>query len=207
MNRRSFLALTGAGATASLAGCLPDVERVQELPRPVKGDEESEVVLRVFEDFGCPACRQYELNVVPSLEEDYIQNQEIRYEFYDYVIPANPEWSNVLANAARGVQDRAGNDAFWEFISAVFENQTQLSTELLREQGESAGVEEVDTWLNDSEAGVYEPVIESDIDLGNNEYDVSGTPTLVLNDQVLSSQAAGNYELLSSAIEEQLSSE
>lgn len=207
MNRRSFLALTGAGATASLAGCLPDVERVQELPRPVKGDEESEVVLRVFEDLGCPACRQYELNIVPSLEEDYIQNQEIRYEFYDYVIPANPEWSNVLANAARGVQDRAGNDAFWEFISAVFENQTQLSTELLREQGESVGVEEVDTWLNDSEAGVYEPVIESDIDLGNNEYDVSGTPTLVLNDQVLSSQAAGNYELLSSAIEEQLSSE
>lgn len=207
MDRRTFLALTGSGATASLAGCLPDAETVQELPRPVKGDEESDTVLRVFEDLGCPACRQYNQGIVPSLEEEYIQTNEIRYEFYDYVLPANQRWSSVLANAARGVQERVGNDAFWEFIDGAFENQNQLSTEVLREIGEESGVEEVEVWLNDSEAGVYEPVIESDIEFGDNEYDVSGTPTLVLNDQVLSSQAAGNYQVLKSSIDQQLNPE
>ena len=207
MNRRKFLALTGAGATASLAGCLPDVEQVEELPRPVKGNEESDVVLRVFEDLGCPACRQYELNTYPSIEEDYINTDKIRYEYYDFVLPADPRWSNLLANAARGVQDRVGQDAFWEFVSGVFDNQNQLSTDVVRQQGESAGVEELDKWINDSEAGVYEPVVESDIDFGNNEYNVSGTPTLVLNDQVLSSQAAGDYQVVKSAIDSELNSE
>lgn len=203
MNRRKFLAMSGVGAAATLAGCLPDTETVDELPRPVKGDPESDVVLRVFEDLGCPACRNYTLNVEPSVESEYINEELIRYEFYDYVLPAS-RWSETLANAARGVQDRLGIDEFWSFTRQMFEQQNEMSLDIMQTAAEDLGVEDVDVFINDAEAGVYEPVIQNDIDFGNSEYNVSATPTLVLNDNVLSSAAGSDFEILSSAIESEL---
>lgn len=204
MNRRKFLALSGTGVTATLAGCLPDVERVEELPRPVLGDEESDVVLRVFEDLGCPACAQYSTTVQPSLIEQYVDTGDIRYEFYDYVIPANPQLSRFLNNSARAVQDRQGNQAFWDFSKEIFENQSEAGLDLVTETAEQLGVENPDEMANKADAGVYNPVIESDIEFGENEYDVSATPTLVLNGEVLSSSAASNFDVLSNSIETQL---
>lgn len=204
MKRREFTALLGTGMTASLAGCLPDVQTVDDLERPVIGDPESDVVLRVFEDLGCPACRRYEQGPFQSLKEEYIETEKIRYEFYDYVIPANPNWSQFLANAARGVQDRVGNDAFWNFTSEIFDNQRNLSNSVIRSAGENAGVEDIDEWENDAQGGVYDPVISDDAKFGENEYNVSATPTLVLNDTVLSNAATGDFTVLQSSIEQVL---
>lgn len=204
MDRRKFLALTGTGVAAGLAGCLPDVEQVEELPRPVLGDEESDVVLRVFEDLGCPACQTYNQTVQPPLLEEYVETGDIRYEYYDYVLPANPSWSNYLNNAVRGVQDRQGNQAFWDFKDAMYDNQDQIDIDIVRDEAEAVGVEDPDELANDADAGVYDPVIESDMDFGESEYSVSATPTLVLNGQVLSGAAGNDFDVLSGAIETEL---
>ena len=201
MNRRKYLALSGTGITATLAGCLPDIETVEELPRPVLGNEDSSVVLRVFEDLGCPACAQYSTTVQPSLVEEYVETGDIRYEFYDYVIPANPNLSRFLNNSARAVQDRQGNQAFWDFSKEIFENQADAGLDLVKETAEQLGVENPAEMANKADGGVYDPVIDSDIELGDNEYNVSATPTLVLNDQVLSSSTTSNFDALSNSIE------
>jgi protein-disulfide isomerase len=202
MNRRKFIALTATGASATLAGCLPSVEQVEELPRPVLGNEESDVVLEVFEDLGCGSCRIYELNTFPTLEEEYIQSGKIRYEYYDFPIPVSQEWSYILGNASRAIQDRIGLDAFWDYKRAMLENQNNISMDIIKDEARKLGVEEIDTFVNDIQGGVYDPVLNSDKNYGESEYSVSATPTLVLNGQILSGQAGSNYDVLSSAIEQ-----
>jgi protein-disulfide isomerase len=207
MNRRKFIALTATGVSATLAGCLPSVEQVEELPRPVLGDEQSDVTVEVFEDLGCPACRRYELNTFPTLSEEYIETGDIRYEYYDYVQPVNPQWSNILSNACRAIQDRVGMDAFWEYKRVILENQQNISMDIVENTAEELGIEKIDTFVNDIEGGVYDPVIEADYEYGSDEYNVSATPTIVLNGQVLSSQAIGNYSVLSSAIDQEIANQ
>lgn len=201
MDRRKFLAITGSGVVASAAGCLSDpVDRVDELPRPVKGDPDSDVVVQVFEDLGCPACARYNQTVQPTIEDEYVSTDQIRYEHYDYVIPANPRLSSFLNNAARGVQDELGQDEFWDFIDWVFENQTQLSTGMVSDEVAARGITDPDSFVNVAQNGKYKPVIDSDQEFGSEEYNVSSTPTVVVSGQVVSPSA----EVISSAIDVQL---
>jgi len=198
MNRRTFTKLVGVGAVGSVAGCLSNVDTVDELPRPVLGYEESDITVRVFEDLGCPACARYEARVFPDVESQYIETDIIRYEFYDYVLPASPI-SGFLNNAARGVQDRVGNDAFWEFVSLVFDNQSQMDTDLTQELAGQVGVDEPEVLTNDAEGGVYDPVLESDKSFGQDNYGNLGTPTVVINDTVVDS---ADFNTISSAIDQ-----
>lgn len=204
-SRRKFLALVGTSSTVALAGCLPDsTEKVDELPRPTLGNENANVVLRVFEDLGCPNCARYSTSVEPALIDEYVETGDIRYEFYDYVIPARQQ-SNFLNNSARAVQDRQGNQAFWDYIKSIFERQNEVlsgnNLDVLREEAEAVGVESPDDMLNDADSGVYNPVLDSDKSFASEEYNVSATPTLVLNDVVLS---GAEFDVLSQAIDSQL---
>lgn len=204
MKRRDYLALTGSAATAALAGCLPNpVDQVEDLPRPVLGDEQSSTVLRVFEDIGCPNCRRYNLNVYPSLKENYIDTGNIRYEYYDFVVGASP-LSDTLANAARGVQDRLGQDEFWQYLKVLFERQNEMNLDVIETEAINIGVEEVDEFMNDIQGGVYDPVINNDEDIGSDEYGVSAVPSLVLNDTLLSSSTGQSYRALESVLEQSL---
>lgn len=205
MNRREFILSATSGTAVALAGCLSNPSNgVKELPRPVLGDPDSSVVLKAFEDMACSHCRTYELEIVPSLIEDYIDTNKIRYEYYDFVIPVSSKWSPTLANAARGVQDRLGNEEFWDYKRTIFENQSNLSMDFLISEAESLGVEESDIFNNDIAGRRYSPVINDDKEYGKENYNVQGTPTLVLNDTVLQGQTVANYNILSDAIKESI---
>jgi protein-disulfide isomerase len=203
MNRRKFIGTLSSGVLAGLAGCqIPNAERVQTMPRPYAGSEESDVVVKVFEDFACPACAEYSTSVKPQIFDEYVEGNEIRYEHYDYPLPVHQRWSYEIANAARSVQDRSDNETFFEFTDAIFEDQDTLSQDLVRDIANNLdGVDNADGVVNDGAASLYEPVIQSDRQVGSDEYNVQGTPTVVVNGTVASSY---DYEVVSAAIESEL---
>lgn len=202
MERRKFISTVSAGAVASLAGCqLPSTDRVQSMSRPYLGDEDSDVVVKVFEDYACPACRSYTLNVKPQIIEQYVETDQIKYEHYDYPLPVHQRWSYEVPNAARAVLDRTDSQTFFDFSDRMFENQNELSVDLIREQAEAVGVDDVDGVVNDAAASLYRPVIRSDRETGDDEYNVSGTPTVVVNGSVLSSY---EFEVVQAAIDGEL---
>lgn len=201
--RRKYIGAVVGGCVIGSAGCLSGgSNQIDSLPTPYLGDEEEENVVRVFEDLGCPACRTYQRTVFPQLEEDYIETNDIRYEHYDYVVPAS-RISNDLANVARGVQDRSGISAFWDFVETIFERQNELSQDfsVVREILSNLDIGDVDELLNSSRGGVYNPVINEDMDFGDNQYSVRGTPTVVVNDKPLGSGVVSNYSILESSIQ------
>lgn len=201
MRRRKFLSGTIAtGLAAGLAGCLPDAERVEELPRPRKGSKDADVIIQVFEDYSCPACQQFNQSVEPLIEEEYLGEASVALEHFDWPIPVHPRWSYETANAARGVQDRLGSKEFFSFRDAMFEQADKISTEIIREEAESVGVEEIDVFVNDFTASLYRPVIQSDKTTGE-ERGVTATPAVFVNGEL---QSSPSFEAISSSIDNKL---
>ena len=146
-SRRQFIAGSVALTTAS-AGCLtggggdqsvevgtPEFGTVAgsatptgdgQLPTPVAGDPEAEVTVATFEDYACPHCATYSIEVFPQVASDYLESGDVRYEFHDFPIPVDESVSWEAANAARAVQASAGPQAFYVYAERLFRNQAAL---------------------------------------------------------------------------------
>ena len=198
-SRRTYLATVAASGTL-LAGCIggdepeSDREQVQSLPRPVAGDPDADVVVSSYEDFSCPHCKTYALEVYPEIREQYVEPGDIRYEHHDFPIPVNQRWSWDAAEAARAVQDRADNAAFFEFSADLYRNQGDYSLDLIRDL--AADHADGDEVVEDVQANVYRPVVEADRQAGANR-GVQGTPTIVVGNQAVNP----TVEAISAAID------
>ncbi|MFB6256669.1 MAG: thioredoxin domain-containing protein [Haloplanus sp.] len=115
--RRAYLAAAAGLGLGATAGCLggssggangctiEDEPTVGELPAPTLGSSDAGVTVMAFEDFACPHCATYSLEVFPQLRSEYVEPGVVRHEFHDFPIPVDETWSWQAASAARGVQD------------------------------------------------------------------------------------------------------
>ena len=204
LNRRSYLKMSSASiAGISLAGCIEPGETINELPRPTLGSDDATVELHVFEDFSCHVCQDYNLNHLPQIKEDYIDEGSVKYFHYDWPIPVHPRWSSEMANAARAVQDKEGNDAYFAFKKLLFENQGNISVDVMRDIAESMDIEDVTYVLESGSNSVYQPVIDADREEGDS-LGVSGTPTVFVagdNFDGLKQLPNYTYDVLSGVID------
>ena len=201
--RRTYLAATGAVAVGT-AGCLgngdgietsfngadpADVETsydceltdrdpVSELPQPRVGPADAEIAVAVFEDFGCPACRSFALGALGELKADFADDDAVAFDHYDYPVGAS-NWSEQVANAARSVQDEHGDEAFFQFSTAAYENQADHNWQVIGETAEAADADPCAV-LSDATHAVYEPVLQANLDEGWDR-SVQGTPTVFVN--------------------------
>jgi protein-disulfide isomerase len=182
--RRRVLLGVGAGATAALAGCTGGTASGAETV-PVRGNPDADVVLEVFEDFGCGFCQSYVQNLFPSIRSQYLDDGLIRYEHRDFITTDPPDAvgpSQQAANAAREVLDRHGDAAFWEFAEALYDNQGRLSAEAPGLFGELAGNLGFDAGpVEDAAVDLaHDSAVQADIDRAN-DLNLGGTPSFVLD--------------------------
>lgn len=208
--RRALLAAAGSTIAVGTAGCvggiggggagncdLQEEEPVEQMPTPVVGDSEASVTVRAFEDFACPHCATYSLDVFPRVRDEYVEPGEIRYEFHDFPIPMN-DWSWAAPSAARGVQDSMDDEAFFDFSHDLFENQSSYSMSLVQNLADDIGADGCDI-RGDAEFVTYRPFLENAQQEASN-MGLRGTPTVLVGDQ----QVEASYEAISSAIESRL---
>jgi len=220
--RRTYLAVASglAVGTAAIAGCmgnddgleteyegvdvadvettyeceLTDRDPVSDLPQPRVGPDEAEITVAVFEDFGCPACREFALGALADLKADFADDDTVAFDHYDYPVQAS-EWSERIANAARSVQDANDDAAFFEFSTAAYESQGNHSWQGVGDIADDVGSDPCDV-LSDATHAVYAPVLQSNLDEGW-ERGVEGTPTVFVNE----SQVDASYDAVQTAIE------
>lgn len=206
--RRTYLATTGAIAagTAGFAGCLgsspaaetshncelPDRDQVGELPQPRVGPDDAAVTVEVFEDFACPGCRAFATGDLSRLKDDYAD--AVAFEHYDFPIPVS-EWSERIANAARSVQDQYGDETFFAFSQAAYENQDDYSWQLVGDLAEEVGADPC-TVLSDANNETYAPVINANVDEGR-QRNAPGTPTVFVNGEMIDA----SYRAVEAAID------
>jgi len=156
--------------------------------RPVIGDPESDVVVQAFVDFTCGHCATYELEHFPTVREEYVAPDEVRYEHWDFPIPVNEAWATPVASAARGVGARQGSEAFFEFASAAFESQGSYSGEAIGSAAEAAGADPCAA-IADAQFAAYEEASMSDRSEGVS-MGVEGTPTIFVNGEPVDTSEA-----------------
>jgi protein-disulfide isomerase len=155
---------------------------------PVRGDPDADVTLEVYEDLGCPHCRNYVRNYFPDLDAEYVEAGRIRYEHRDFVVTGIA--AGQAASAAREALARHGNDAFWAFTAAVYANQdriaegadlfSDLATDLEMDAGAiaTAGADRA-----------HQDVVERDMNRGQ-ELGVAGTPSFVVDGELVDTSGA-----------------
>ncbi|WP_277554986.1 thioredoxin domain-containing protein [Halobaculum limi] len=198
--RRRALSAVAAVSAAGLAGCLGEQgggDRVQSLPRPVRGDPDAAVTITTFEDFVCPHCQTFATQVLPDLEADYIEKGTVRHEHYDFPIPVDDRWSWQVPSAARAVQDTVGTEAFFEFVHLLFtegwsNGRAQYSEDLLASLAEEVGATPDDV-VAAATSNRYRPVVESDRETGTKR-GVRGTPAVFVNGTFIEQPTFSNIE-------------
>jgi len=210
-SRRTLLAAAATGSALGIAGCLGgesdqsgtesrrEATETTQLSVPVQGDPNADVRVIVFEDYACPHCRDYTLNVYPQIESEYVEPGDIRYEFHDFPIPVNETVSWEAACAARAVQANEGDAAFFEYNHALFENQQSLGPETYERLANEQGLDGATIRVSAVERE-YEPTVQADRQFGR-EAGVQGTPTVVVGQQAVQP----TFEEISAAIDGQLS--
>jgi len=93
--------------------------------QPVLGDPSATVTMAVFEDFRCPGCQNFELNVMPDIRRDYVADGRVQVAYFNLPVVAPVTASEHVARVGECVY-RQSNDAFWEMKTPLYRAQQQL---------------------------------------------------------------------------------
>lgn len=198
--------LLGATALALVGGCNNAGGAAISADDVVLGAENAPVTLIEYASTTCPHCAAFHAEVWDELKANYIDTGRVRFVFREFPTPPP-------AVAVAGFQlARCGGAApeqYFVRISELFRQQQAMfasgSMEGIRrrliEIGAAAGLseEQVNECITDSSAGDrVNRIIE-----GARQYNITGTPTLILNNRKLEPTPA-TYEDLARAIEAEL---
>jgi protein-disulfide isomerase len=159
------------------------------LPNPdgqTIGDPNAKVTIDVFEDFQCPACKQFSEQIEPAVIKNLVETGKAKYTYHNYpfldgeTTDSGGE-SDQAANAAMCAKEQ---DKFWEMKASLYanwngENQGAFRNTRLEAMAESIGLDMSD-FNNCFDANAYKDDIQADFDLGK-QMGVSGTPSVFVN--------------------------
>ncbi len=106
---------------ASLAVSAPDVP-AEWLVGTTMGSPDAPVILQAWEDFMCPACRQWTSTVEPQLIEEYVKTGQVRIEFHQFPLSIHAPGAEMGAMASLCANDQ---NAFWTYHNRLFPAQDQ----------------------------------------------------------------------------------
>jgi protein-disulfide isomerase len=104
-------------------GSVPsEAATVQFADQPRLGDPAAPVTMAIFEDFFCPSCASFALNVMPTIEREYVDTGRASVVYVNFtVIPG----SDAVGRLGECVY-RQSNDAFWEMKTPLYRAQGEL---------------------------------------------------------------------------------
>ncbi|MBI3956805.1 MAG: thioredoxin domain-containing protein [Candidatus Kerfeldbacteria bacterium] len=149
---------------------------------PYLGDQNSQVVVREFGDFQCPACKAVQ-PLVTDITKEY--GNRIRLDFNDYPLVSIHKNALFAAEAAHCANDQG---KFWAFHDKLYDRQSDWATLAKKDANDKFKQYAADLGLNadtfnacvDSEE--KRDAVQEDINQGNAAL-VGATPTFFVNDQ------------------------
>jgi len=116
--------LKGSGGAATkpvdLSG-LENPRQLYEMATAVKqGPDDAPVKVVEFADYSCPACRQFDMQIMPVLKQKFLASGKVQFIFYDFPLIEIHPHSFLAARAARCAGDQG---KFWEYQDALFRSQ------------------------------------------------------------------------------------
>ena len=174
------------------------------------GDPNATVVVEVFSDFQCSACKNFALTTEAQLfATEYFQNGQVNYISRQFPFMDNTSAIKASDQAANASMCAAEQNRFWDYHSILFANQntsnaTAFSDRRLVAFAESLGLD-MKVFNRCFEANAYAADIQMDIDRGA-LLNVTGTPTVFINGAKIGvGNMVPSYDDIIAAIETALS--
>lgn len=169
-----------------------DVKNVKTDGAPFIGNPAAPVVMAMWFDYQCPACRYNEQMIVSPLVEEYVKTGKVKVVFKDFAflgLPTIPDSMN-LALTARAVWE-AYPGKYYEWHKTIFTNQGQENTGWATKAvitsltKKVAGIDTavIDDLLTKNSAK-YQTMIEADKAEGV-RFGVNATPSMIISDQLI----------------------
>src|SRR6266849_1584792 len=172
------------------------LELEKKVTGPARGPANAPVTIVEFSDLQCPHCKEAN----PTIEKLLHDNQNVRLVFQNFPLPMH-NWSQKAAAYADCV-GKSSNDAFWKFISSVYEEQAQITAEnadqKLTELADKAGVKGADIAAC-SATPEAQSRVETSVNLGKS-VDTNATPTLFINGRPVGVNG-NNYDVLKQMVD------
>ena len=160
------------------------------------GDPDAPVTVIEFFSLTCPSCERFHKQVYNRLKPEYVDAGKVRFVARDFPLNAPAFQAAVLAHCA-------GRERYFTFIDVLFQTFDDWASsyeyrEKLGQIGELGGVSRdrfadclADT---DLDTAIFQSIADAQA-----EYDVSGTPTLVVNGETYDGQMS--FDALSEHID------
>ncbi|MCO7176409.1 DsbA family protein [Sporolactobacillus kofuensis] len=178
--------------------------RIDYTGQPFIGSSNAPVKVVEFADYRCPYCKEFEENVIPDLEKDYIKTGKISLYFIND--PILGPGSVLAANASEEVYHQ-NPKAFWAFHKAVYDAQKsekeQWVTKKLLTTIAKKTVPSIDikAFQNALDTKSRQNEVDKDTSLADS-LGVPGTPVLFVGDQMI--ENGQDYTVLKKAIDKAL---
>lgn len=202
IQRRAILVL---GAAALAAACQRNAAGASDAADMAIGAANAPATLIEYASSTCPHCAEFHRTVWDQLKANYIDTGKLRFVFREFPTPP-PQVAVAMFQLARC--GGATPEQYLARLGVLFDQQQQIfaggTIEGVRgklvEIGQQAGLSEqqVMDCIND-EAGAER--IRRTVEAGQSQFNITGTPTLILNGRKLEDPAVLTYEGLSRAID------
>ena len=186
-----------------------DIIDITPNPRPMvngtaMGDPNAPVLIEVYEDFQCPACRIYSNDVAPLIAENHVANGEVYYVFRQYPFIDDRAPGAESDQAANASLCAAEQGRFWDYHDFLFanwngENQGSFSDNRLLAFAETLGLD-MAAFTTCFEENRYEDQIQADLASGQ-ESNIQGTPSVLVNGELVKPGYVPTYDDLRRMIE------
>ncbi|MCY4404949.1 MAG: DsbA family protein [Rhodospirillaceae bacterium] len=200
MISRRFLigAMAAVPAAAALAPLVPArAAGIGEKPGDMAvGAPDAPVTVIEFFSLTCPSCERFHKQVYNRLKPEYVDAGRVRFVVRDFPLNAPAFEAAVLAHCA-------GRERYFTFIDVLFQTFDDWASsrdfnDKLGQIGELGGVSRDQFADCLADQGLENSIFQSIAD-GQAEYDVSGTPTLVVNGEKYDGQMS--FDALSKHID------
>ncbi len=185
------LALLVAGTGMNTDGCpstTPTVPTTPDIPNGgpevldgdhVLGEADAPVTVVEYSDLECGFCGSFHRMQFPGIKTDFIDTGKVRFVYRHF--PLDSIHPNARG-AAEASECAAQQDMFFEFIDAVFADQSALSAADLRQVADDLGLD-LDAYDTCVAAAATEILVNQDVNSGNAS-NVASTPTFFVNGEV-----------------------
>jgi len=142
------------------------------------GNPSAPVRLVEFADLQCPICREYTLQTLPQLVQDYVRTGKVRMEFRSFIVIGDDSITAARAAEAAGKQNKLWNFADIFYYNQGEENAGYVTTQFIHRIEKAAGVDVAKADAYAASDASKEPL--STANTMGNRYGVTGTPTILV---------------------------
>lgn len=170
------------------------------IARNVKGATDAPVTVTVYSDFECPACKSFATDAEKALDQEYVANGLVRFEYKHFPLPQHNPSATQGAIAAECAADQG---QFWVMHDYLFQEAGKAGNSTftlgrLKAMAEALGLDVSKFSQCVSEQDHYQ-LVRDHIREGQ-QAGVNATPTIFVNGQ----RVDNSYTLIKAKIDEAL---